>query len=185
MRSHAIIAKASNARLYEEVLKLFLGGAAEKAYALLSRTGLFAAMFPQLSAWMKHSDSDYKTHWLRKACVKIDGWVRSGTEVTPAMMFAAMFADYHEDMAEQAALHHHIRLEKAIGIATIRHLAELAPRILIPRRVSEQITRILIDGLRASEENPRDDHPSHHAHHAQHAQRPHGHHPATKSHHSR
>lgn len=175
VKSHAAIAKSSNARLYEEVLKLFLCGAAEKAYALLLRTGMFASLFPQLSAWMKHSETDCKTHWLRKACAKIDGWVKSGVEVTPAMMFAALFADYHEDMAEEAAVHQRIRLDKALGIVTTRHLVELSPRILIPRRVGEQITRILQDALRAADERPLHAHqPAHH---------PQGHHQPARSHH--
>lgn len=160
VRSHAAIAKASNARLYEEVLKLFLCGAAEKACALLSRTGLFAAMFPQLGAWLRQPDADYKEHGLRKACAKIDGWVRAGVEVTPAMMFATLFADFHEDRAELAAHHHHIRPEKALGIATSRHLAELSPRILIPRRVGEQISRILLAWWHAADARQEGGHPA-------------------------
>ena len=161
VRSHALIAKASNARLYEEVLKVFLSGAAEKAYVLLERTGLFATMFPPLSAWVRHSDTDYKAHGIKRACAKIDGWIKSGVAVTPAMVFATLFADYHEDMAETMAQQNRMRLDRAIGLATTKHLAELFPRVLIPRRVGEQIISILVAGLRAAEEGEYGVHPSH------------------------
>ncbi|MEI6971747.1 MAG: polynucleotide adenylyltransferase PcnB, partial [bacterium] len=164
VKSHGAIAKASNARLYEEVMKLFLCGAAEKALALLLRTGMFASLFPQLGAWIKHSEPECKTHWLRKACVKIDGWVKSHVEVSPAMLFATLFADFHEDMAEEATQHQRIRLEKALASFTVQHLAELAPRILIPRRVGEQMTRILLDALRAADELPHHGGPQPHLH---------------------
>jgi len=46
------LAKASNSRLYDEVLKLFFCGKALAAYRLLNATGLLEVMFPQFGPWL-------------------------------------------------------------------------------------------------------------------------------------
>ena len=46
------ISRASPARLYEEMLKLFLLGSARPVFSLLDKSGLLAALFPGLSQWI-------------------------------------------------------------------------------------------------------------------------------------
>jgi hypothetical protein len=47
------ITRASPARLYEEVLKLFLKGSARQVFPLLEASGLFAALFPFFQIWIE------------------------------------------------------------------------------------------------------------------------------------
>ncbi len=77
------------ARLYEEVLKVFLGGSAEDSYLLMQQYRLFAPMFP-MSAEEIERDPDYCGQLVRLALRNTDTRLAEGKTVTPAFLFAAL-----------------------------------------------------------------------------------------------
>ncbi len=83
------------ARLFEEVLKLFLSGQAVATYHLLREFNLFAPLFPATSALLDaQSDSDdedcYAEALIIQALTSTDRRIKRGKSVTPAFLYAAM-----------------------------------------------------------------------------------------------
>ena len=78
-----------SARLFEEVLKLFLAGYAEFTYELLVDYGLFGELFPASAAALK-ANPDYTDELIRNALVNTDLRIQEKKPVTPAFLFAAL-----------------------------------------------------------------------------------------------
>ncbi|MFT0211673.1 polynucleotide adenylyltransferase PcnB [Pseudomonas sp. F1_0610] len=77
------------ARLYEEVLKLFMNGKALKTYELLQEYNLFAPLFPE-TAHIIASGSQYASEIVRSALKNTDERISANKPVTPAFLFAAL-----------------------------------------------------------------------------------------------
>lgn len=140
LRTH--LAEASNARLYEEALKLFLCGAAEKAYAYLNETDLFEVMFPQLGKWLKKSATKEDHAQITAGFRWIDGEIGQHRTVDPALLFSLFFGGYLEAMAADMRAKG-MRPSEAISVATMNHISELAERIVVPKKVGYEIAHIL------------------------------------------
>ena len=78
-----------SARLFDEVLKLFLAGYAERTYELLVEYDLFAPLFPASAAALKRNP-DYTDTLIRQALANTDERIALGKPVTPAFLFAAL-----------------------------------------------------------------------------------------------
>ncbi|MCY1499826.1 Poly(A) polymerase I [compost metagenome] len=78
-----------SARLFDEVLKLFLAGKAERTYQLLRQYELFAPLFPASAAALKHNP-EYTDRLIRQALANTDQRIQQGKPVTPAFLFAAL-----------------------------------------------------------------------------------------------
>jgi len=76
------------ARLFEEVLKLFLNGDGVKNLALLRRYHLFPYIFPQTEVCLKEDESGTNLAFLERALSNTDERVSQGKPVTPAFIFA-------------------------------------------------------------------------------------------------
>lgn len=77
------------ARLYDEVLKLFLSGHAVRTYELLCEYDLFAELFPS-TAQALEQQPDYVERLLRNTFENTDHRINvTGRPVTPAYLFAA------------------------------------------------------------------------------------------------
>ncbi|MEO4046144.1 polynucleotide adenylyltransferase PcnB [Pseudomonas sp. CAU 1711] len=77
------------ARLFDEVLKLFLAGYAERTFELLLEYDLFAPLFPA-SARALERDPEYAGTLIRQALANTDERIALGKPVTPAFLFAAL-----------------------------------------------------------------------------------------------
>ncbi len=77
------------ARLYDEVLKLFMGGYAEATLDQLLQLDLFRPLFPASFREMKQSDSP-AGRLIRLALRNTDLRLAEGKPVTPAFLFAAL-----------------------------------------------------------------------------------------------
>src|SRR5690606_2795605 len=77
------------ARLFDEVLKLFLAGKAERTFELLVDYDLFAPLFPASAAALER-DPEYTGRLIRQALINTDERIRQGKPVTPAFLFAAL-----------------------------------------------------------------------------------------------
>ena len=77
------------ARLFEEVLKLFLGGRAVRTFELLLHYDLFAPLFPATAQALR-DNPEYTGKLIRQALANTDERIRIGKPVTPAFLFAAL-----------------------------------------------------------------------------------------------
>lgn len=87
----SLLSQVAPARLFDEILKLFLGGYAEETFALLRHYDLFKWLFPLTDDVLNQPDSHQCAdrlilHTLRNT----DERLRLGKPVTPAFLLAAM-----------------------------------------------------------------------------------------------
>jgi len=85
----ALLEGVPPARLFEEVLKLFLTGSAEKTFILLRRYRLFASLFPQTDEVLS-LEGGPSLEFVYLALASTDQRVAEGKPVTPAFIFAAL-----------------------------------------------------------------------------------------------
>ena len=77
------------ARLFDEVLKLLLGGHGERTFDLLLEYDLFAPLFPDTDEAIDEQPG-YTLKMIRQALRNTDQRIREGRPVTPAFLFAAL-----------------------------------------------------------------------------------------------
>ncbi|MDQ1277761.1 MAG: poly(A) polymerase, partial [Thermodesulfobacteriota bacterium] len=82
------ISRAAPARLYEELLKLFLFGSGRPVLGLLDTSGLLAALFPGFSQWLHGNSRHLMLVQANLAC--LDELYRNGTISSPALFLAAL-----------------------------------------------------------------------------------------------
>src|SRR5690606_32826554 len=77
------------ARLFEEVLKLFLSGKALDNFEALREFGLFKQLFPATERALTSNDP-YALELIRQALRNTDQRIAEGKPVTPAFLYAAL-----------------------------------------------------------------------------------------------
>ena len=134
------ITRAAPARLYEEMQKLFLLGAACPVFVLMAESGLLMALFPWLARWLYRGGA--RIDLMHAALNWLDSLVRNGIPPTPPLLLAALFGpsleerliDSHRDgIPHQQALH----------ATCAEFLEELRKTVTVPARVSNQMRGIL------------------------------------------
>jgi len=130
-----MVALASPARMYEEVLKLFLKGEGEKTYQLLRKTGLFGVIFPHLNEWVDTEDEGFPHIWIGKAFEWVDACVQSGRTVPPHILFALLFGQYIEEQAAKLRRSGVAAID-ALNKAVTEVMTEQALRVQIPKKIS-------------------------------------------------
>lgn len=88
-RLSPLLEEIPSARLFEEVLKLFLNGCALQTFELLLEHNLFAPLFPA-SAHALKLNPEYTGKIIRNALINTDQRIAQGKTVTPAFLFAAL-----------------------------------------------------------------------------------------------
>jgi poly(A) polymerase len=78
------------ARLFDEVLKLFLSGFGAKAYRLLQQYGLFEHLFPQSAAAFALTPYAYAAEMLELGLANTDARIAADKPVTPTFLFAVL-----------------------------------------------------------------------------------------------
>jgi poly(A) polymerase len=78
------------ARLFDEILKLFLSGFGAKAYRLLQQYGLFEHLFPQSAAAFALAPYAYAAEMLELGLANTDERIAADKPVTPTFMFAVL-----------------------------------------------------------------------------------------------
>lgn len=129
------------ARLYEEVLKLFQGGCAVRAFELLQHYDVFSRLFPPVHASLER-DADLAGRALViKALENTDARIAGGKPVTPAFLFAALLWLPMRQFSQ--------RLQKqelgdgpASQMAANVVLSEQVTRTALPRRITNMIREI-------------------------------------------
>ncbi len=134
------ISRASPSRLYEEIQKLFLLGFACPTLALLEKSGLLAALFPDLAAWIREREGRFEM--LERNLAGIDEIVRGGQGASVALLLAALFGP----RVEEAALARHregIPRRQALDETCAGLLEGISKNTQIPGRVGARLNSIL------------------------------------------
>ena len=129
------------ARLFEEMLKLFLGGSAVGSFEKLRQYGLFAQLFPDTDACLAELDHEFPLTLVLKGLENTDNRVREEKPVTPAFLFAVLL---WEPVRRRAA-----ELE-ARGVVPFQSVQQAAAevvsrqlkRVSLPRRFSTPMQEI-------------------------------------------
>ena len=136
----ATIVRASPARLYEEVQKLFLLGAARPVFDLLEKSGLLAALLPGLVRQLQGNDRLRAT--LHQNLEGLDKLLRSGVPATAPLFLAALLGPGIE---EEALARHRdgIPIRQALDTTCSAFLEELCKTVCVPARVGGRMRSIL------------------------------------------
>ena len=130
------------ARLYEEVLKLFLGGAAVTTYELLRHYGLFGRLFPLTEEALAEEEGGFPHVFVVRALENTDARVAAGKPVTPAFLFAVLLWEAVRRRARSLADERGLGEVEALHKAASEVMAEQARRVSLPKRFRPQMREI-------------------------------------------
>lgn len=140
LRLSPTIVRAAPARLYEEMLKLFLLGSARAVFDGLEKTGLLAALFPPLGRWLA-ADGDLSAV-VRENMENIDRLRQKGLPPSPPLLLAMLFGPGLE--AEAVVRHREgVPYLQALDAVCNAFLEELGKTVSVPGRVGGPMRRIL------------------------------------------
>lgn len=117
------------ARLFDEILKLFLSSYAEKTFQLLIEYKLFQHLFAQTAEHLNQPE-EYATQFVSLALRNTDKRLQAEKPVTPAFLFAALLWPAVQNQSE---------LRLASGLAALQSLLEAGRDV-----ISEQLAQIAI-----------------------------------------
>jgi len=123
----------SEARLFEEVLKLFLGGSALATFSLLREYGLATHLFPGTEAALKAGDT-LGLALIEQTMTNTDKRIRSDKTVTPAFLYAALL--WPALLREKKRLSDAMPESAAYAQAAQQVVAQQLARTSIPKRFS-------------------------------------------------
>ena len=128
-----LLADIPAARLFDEVLKLYLSGNAAVTHELLGHYGVFEHLFPQ-TADILHTEKDhYPRTLLTKALENTDKRIDDGKPVTPAFLFAALLWEpVRQRWQEHKASN--IPAITALQRAAMEVISEQVQRVAVPKR---------------------------------------------------
>ena len=130
-----------SARLYDEVLKLFLSTQATQVFEGLRQYGLFEALFPQSEQCLKHAISDQPLLLIRQAMLNTETRLKENRHVTPYFLLAAILWEPIRLLTEQnrPSLNSDVQ---AINAAAGEVIAHQIGRIAIPRRITTPMREV-------------------------------------------
>ncbi len=140
-RLAGLLADASPARLFDELLKLLLGGHAEASVAALDRFGLLEAVLPATAQALRVPAQQPLRRLLDAALAQTDRRVREERSVSPAFLFAALLWPAVVPRF-QASLAQGHETQVAWGVAADEVLIEQVRRAALPRRISTPMLEI-------------------------------------------
>ncbi len=136
------IQRAAPARLYEEILKLFLCGEAARTLQLLRQSGLFTALFPRFEEWMATESDGFPHTGIGRATAWVDDRRREGEPVSPPLLLTLMFGQYLAERSERLVAGG-MPPQPAIHAATADFFGDLAATVRVPQRVCTAVAAIL------------------------------------------
>lgn len=130
----------SNARLFDEAVKLFHNGAADQSFLLLEQYQLLQELFPTASKAIENNPN--AKEFILKACKNTNARINSNKTVTPAFLFAVMLWQVFQDTINQIINHEDIPPAQAKLAAASRVLSEQNAMTAIPKRFTMAIREI-------------------------------------------
>ena len=133
--------KVSNARLFEEVLKLFHSGVAIQVFEKLRHFGLFNHLFPLTNKLLEQESQGFPRMLVIEALKSTDQRIRAGKTVNPSFLFSAML---WEPMLKQKQpyLDSGLTSQDAFHAAANDVIEQQIKRTAIPKRFTAQMRDI-------------------------------------------
>lgn len=128
-----LLTETPPARLFDEVLKLFLGGYALQTFEMLRHYGLFGYLFPDTELSLEREEQGFPLTLVAKALANTDARVMEGKPVTPAFLFAALLWEPVRQLAERfraEGAHDQEALQRAGSEVLERQMK----RVAVPKR---------------------------------------------------
>ncbi len=129
----ALLEGVPPARLFEEVLKLFLAGNSVKTLELLRHYHLLPYIFPQTEVSLKEDETGKNLEFIIRALSNTDERVKEGKPVTPAFIFAVFLWDSVRALKAKY-LERGISDSQTLTAAADAVMAGQNRRVSIPRR---------------------------------------------------
>jgi len=136
-----LLADIPPARLFEEVLKLFLAGCAVQTYELLRHYGLFVHLFPETDSCLSEEEQGYPHMFVLRAMENSDRRIAENKPVTPAFLFAALLWEPVRALRDRD-LAAGMTAVQAMQSAGSQALSEQMQHVMLPRRFSSQAREI-------------------------------------------
>ena len=140
-----LLANIPAARLFDEILKMFLSGYAKTAYQLLKEYQLLKYVFPLTMPLIQ--DNEYSDLFISFALENTDKRIHEGKPVTPAFLFAALL---WLPVQQKSALLQEQGMTslQAMQVAGDQVTREQVKHVTIPKRFSFPMREIWINQLR-------------------------------------
>lgn len=129
------------ARMFEEILKLFMYGFGEQAFEALRHYDLFAQLFPRTEAALAEEEQGFPRTFIAKALANTDGRVQQDLPVTPAFLFAALLWEPVRQIARRLEADG-VHPSEALRRASAEVVDEQVTRVALPRRFSTPMIEI-------------------------------------------
>jgi poly(A) polymerase len=139
------LAQAASSRMYEEVQKLFFCGHAKDVFQWLEKTDLLHPMFHDFSHWIDEVKARHD--WVILTLEQMDRWRKAGLSVHPALLFALVFGEYHEFLAQQL-VDTGVTPHDAARDAVHKHLQGMCTNVRVPKQAIYQVADIMVNQLR-------------------------------------
>lgn len=136
-----LLSNVPAARLFDEFLKLFQSGHAERTFDLLREQGLFAEMFPATEQELLLDESFVK--FVRAALRNTDRRVASGKSVTPMFLLGVFFWLPVRKLAVTLRSKEKMSESQSLSLASYDIVAQQQRRISIPRRFTVPMREML------------------------------------------
>jgi poly(A) polymerase len=128
----SLLADAAPARLFDESLKLFLGGHGLKSFRMLEKCGLLKFLFPVTARALERGDEALRA-LVEQGLANTDARIAEGKSVTPAFLFAVLLWGEVRDQAH-GWIDQGLDVNEAWQRAAVHVVGEQCQRVAIPRR---------------------------------------------------
>jgi poly(A) polymerase len=125
-----------SARLFEEVLKLFLFGFALESFEKLRHYELFRLLFPDTDEALAHEEASFPITFVSDGLRNTDTRVREGKSVTPFFLFAVLLWEPVRRRAQQLQDEEGLDPFPAIEQASYEVVTAEVGRVALPKRFS-------------------------------------------------
>ncbi len=142
-----LLADIPPARLFDEMLKLFMGGAALANFEMLRHYNLFGQMFPLTERSLAHEENHFPLTLVSHGMANTDARIEEGKPVTPAFLFAILLWEPVRELAAQLQAEGQ-HPAQAMQHASAEIIAKQAAIMATPRRFSLPMREIWMLQLR-------------------------------------
>ena len=129
------------ARLFDEVLKLFMGGMALISFEKMRHYNLFGILFPETEESLTHEEHDFPVSFVNRGLHNTDSRIREGKPVTPAFLFAFLLWEPVRRVADKliasGATPYQAMQQAGAKIVSLQNR-----RIVLPKRFSNPMQEI-------------------------------------------
>jgi len=129
------------ARLYDEILKLFLSGKGVQTFEMLRRYGLFSALFPQTDHCLNSEENDFPRMFVARALENSDQRIAESKSVTPYFLLSAFLWEPVQILAKKK-MNNGEDESFAYQHAASEVLSKQIKSISIPKRITQSMREV-------------------------------------------